>query len=190
MAAQALNMGTSRTWLSLFLLLLLLLGIVLIGCKGQTELERLHSDDLKNNPKGVQLAITTEDGKFDYAAQDVVKFKLNYTSSEVTTYKAELYTDWNAAGVHDTAVVQYPNQQVRTLGPKNNFACCFSSLQYLNVSPVSTYSSFMLGRVEPGEYKLYLKTRRVFAGNPPPETLREETKPITVTSNMLTIRFH
>jgi|tagenome__1003787_1003787.scaffolds.fasta_scaffold20833139_3 hypothetical protein len=125
MADQALNMGTSRTWLSLFLLLPLLLGIVLVGCKGQTELERLHSDDLKSNPKGVQLTIATEGGKFDYAAQDVVKFKLNYTSSEVTTYKAELYTDWNAAGVHDTAVVQYPNQQVRTLGQKITLRAVF-----------------------------------------------------------------
>ena len=136
----------------------------------------------------MQLEITTEDGKSDYALKDVVKFKLNYTSTEVATYKAELDTDWNAAGVADSAVIQFPDKQIQTVKGRQTFVCCASSLQYLNVSPISTRSSIMLGGFQPGEYKIFIQTRRVFAGHP--RTLSAETNPLTVTSKILSIHFH
>lgn len=166
---------------------LLVLTIAAWGQANPTQFEREHASGVEQNPAGVRLTIATADGRSQYRLSDELRFKLFFTSSKLREYTVEM-SGGNSAAVSDDFVIQAPEIKV-LLHSKNGVprgaVCCASDRHYVGQAPKPVSSAlFSLkwfnlpseaalpdmtlrkAKFQPGEYAIFLQTRRVLRGWP------------------------
>lgn len=149
--------------------------------------EEQRGRDTKQNPPGVTLAIATVDGRSTYRVSDQIRFTLSFTSKEPNLYSAELAPGGNVASSNDDFVITGPGISEPThLLPNVNtgIVCCGSDRKYIGEKPVVATSSVnlrlaweflnrrppavasRLADLKPGDYAIFVRTRRVMRGLP------------------------
>lgn len=142
-------------------LLLILLAVVPPCCSGQRsqKFEDWHSRGLRGNPTGVVASLQTRDKRSRYHAGEIVKLDLIFTSRS-----DGLYTVETADVSGDVVFLQRSNSgEPRRLIDRHGIACCSSAPQTLSASPIEVFTHIYL-RLEPGDYSLFVKTKRVCRG--------------------------
>jgi hypothetical protein len=143
------------------LLLLILLAVVPPCCSGQRsqKFEDWHSRDLRGNPTGVMANLQTRDKRSRYHAGEIVKLDLIFTSRS-----DDLYTVETADVSGDEVFLQRSSsREPRRLIDRHGVVCCSSAPQTLSTSPTEISTHIYL-RLEPGDYSLFVKTKRVCRG--------------------------
>jgi hypothetical protein len=169
-----------------------LIGIALICALGgsgysQTipEFELDHEKGLRANPLGVALEIATRDGRSTYHPSDQITLRLVFSNSSTKHYNLELATHENPAGTSDEFVVDGPADMsslarfstsngsldvVRAVSRQNFGAvvCCSYHRVPLVSKPVTAQSTEVHLKI-PGEYYVFVQTRRMFRNWPQSE---------------------
>ena len=151
-----------------------------------------HARQVDQNPPGIRLTIATADGRSQYHLSDELRFKLFFTSSKRRLYTVEVSNEVNAAGISDDLVIQAPDMPM-PLDSKDSFSdpvvCCGSDRHYIGATPtVATSMRFVVkwfkrssvnlmlpgvstpsSQLPPGDYAVFLETRRVTRGWPKSE---------------------
>ena len=143
------------------LLLLLILLTVPPRCSGQRsqKFEDWHSRGLRANPTGIVANLQTRDKRSRYHAGEIVNLHLIFTSRS-----DELYTVETADVSGDEVFLQQSSsEEPRRLIERHGVLCCSSAPQTLSTSPIEVSTHIYL-RLEPGDYSLFVKTKRVCHG--------------------------
>jgi len=165
----------------------LLLGAALFAQSTSPQLEAEHSHSVENNPPEVKLIIETLDGQSSYHMADVIRIGLSFTSQKRSLFTAELASGGSVAGSNDDFVIQGPDMPapIHSMPTTNTgFVCCESNRRYLDHKPLvatsylnlkSTWqflsakpqeSSTRLPVLKPGDYVIFVRTRRINHGWP------------------------
>ena len=125
------------------------------------KFEDLHSRSLKQNPAGVSIKLHTKDERVRYTAGEIVKVELS-----IASWSDDLYTVETADRDGDEMVLQdLGAEQPRRLIDKHGVLCCGYALKTLGKEPINVATHFYL-RLQPGEYLLFVRTKRVSRGRP------------------------
>jgi len=152
---------------SRFHVLVLLASLMVIPprCEPQHQqrFEDWHRRGLKQNPAGLTVKLHTRDNTDRYAASERVNLQLSITSLSDTLYEVE------TAGMSgDEVVLQGSNtDKPRISVDKYGIACCSSAVKPLSKNPVNVATRLYL-HLRPGEYSLFVKTKRVSRGGAKP----------------------
>ena len=185
------------------------LFLVTDACAAQSSLsafEDEHAKGLQQNPSGITFIISTIDGRSTYHLSDVIRFKLALTSKKPRVYTFETTSGLTtAAGAVDDLVIAGPD----TVSPVHSrqrapiaFVCCETKRRYLSQKP--KFAAFALSferlqgvklkpdfttasEVTPGEYAVFMQTRRVLRGWPKSEndTYSAVSRIVVTSSNIL-----
>lgn len=159
---------------------LLVLGIAVV-IRPRTQFEREQVRAEAANPKWLRVEITTADGRREYRQHEPIYIVPSFSSTVPYKYKIEI-----AEGKSETAVdfLHVSNGEVR---PRNlmGIFCCFSRMVGLDNEPYNPPTVTPL-RLPPGQYEIYLTTRRVFTWDAGPEEYSPSS--FEVASNLLKIR--
>lgn len=166
--------------------------LVCVNCLAQSAsstFENDHDAGVKQNPPGVTLTIATSDGRSAFHVSDVVKLTLAFTSNKPRVYTVEVAPGGNTAAASDDFVIQAPDQwsAIHSLenGPPSGIICCTANRKYVREQPITLESFLSLREIrfldirelfhswpdlpEPGEYSIFVQTRRLMRGWPKSE---------------------
>ena len=191
---------------------------VSVACSAQQispSFDEQHSKGLKQNPPGVTLTISTRDGHSAYHLSDTLYFRLSFASKNSHMYTVELNTPMNLAGVSDDFVMQQPDATfpIHSQPSLTGYVCCDTDRRYVRNEPLVAETGLRMEYLErslnfrlrnsrvvgaipplaenlrPGEYSIFLQSRRLMRGWPTSEHDRYHTvSDIVVTSkNVLRI---
>ena len=123
----------------------------------------LHSRGLKQNSVGVSAQLHTQDNRVRYTTGEIVKLELS-----IRSLSDDLYTVETADRDGDEMVLQGSTaEEPRRLVDRHGVLCCSSALKSLGKNPVDVATHFYL-HLQPGEYSLFIRTKRVSRGWPKP----------------------
>jgi hypothetical protein len=166
---------------------LLLLCAALSAQSISLQFEAEHSHSTEHNPPEVKLVIRTLESRPSYHMSDVIRIRLSFTSQKPRLFTAELASGGSVAGSNDDFVIQGPDMPVPIHSmPTTNMGlvCCESNRRYLKQKPLaatgyldlaSTWQflgarprdvSPSLPGLKPGDYAIFVQTRRVNRGWP------------------------
>jgi hypothetical protein len=158
----------------------LLAGIAVVF-RPRTPFELEHARAEAGNPKWLRVEITTADNRREHRENEPIYIVPRFSSTVRYKYKIEI-----AEGKSESAVdfLHISNGHVV---PRNlvGIFCCFSRLVGLDDEPYSPRTVTPL-RLPPGQYEIYLTTRRVFAWEVGPEEYTPGS--FELASNLLRIR--
>ena len=189
----------------------LTLGVWLAGavCGAQSSLKAFedeHAHGVKENPAGVEFSISTVGGRSTYHISDWIQLNLTLTSKEPRVYTFESTSGMTtAAGANDDMVIVGPD----VVSPLHTLArvmighlCCETKRRYLSLRPSSATFGLRFvdiprytqsipnvdfttpAEITPGEYAVFMQTRRVLRGWPKSEREKYSVaSDIVVTSN-------
>ena len=188
---------------------LLALFLATSACAAQSSLtafEEEHAKGLQQNPSGITFIISTIDGRSTYYLSEVVRFTLALTSKKPSVYTFETTSGLTtSAGASDDLVIAGPETvspvhsrqralmggvccetKRRYLSQKPKFAVfaiSFERLQGVTVKPDLTTAS----EITPGEYAVFMQTRRVMRGWPKSqnEIYNSVSRIVVTSSNIL-----
>lgn len=167
--------------------------VLAVACAAQSNvsaIEEMHARALEQNPPGVSLTISTADGRSIYHLSDAIQFRMSFTSGKARVYTVETETGMNTAGLSDDLVIGAPGFPAPLHSPWDRTTiggiCCSSKRRYLRRDPRITISGvFSLAKgkppvrlmpdlttcceMKPGEYVVFVQTRRVLRGWPKSE---------------------
>lgn len=167
---------------------LLALFLATSACAAQSSLsafEDEHAKGLQQNPSGITFIISTIDGRSTYHFSEVIQFKLALTSKKPRVYTFETTSGLTtSAGASDDLVITGPD----TVSPVHSrqraligAVCCETKRRYLSQKPKFAAFALSFERVQgvklkpdlttaseitPGEYAVFMQTRRVLRGWP------------------------
>jgi hypothetical protein len=161
------------------------------GSLGQSLLIAEHDKGVKQNPPGVVLTISTKDGRFRYHVSEQIHLRLTFTSTKLHFYTADLAPGGSAAVMSDEFVIQPRNGNfLFRIAKPWGIACCGDRRKYIGDKPLVGFGSFAFSEwrmnllpldgvprndpnpiktLQPGEYDLFVQTRRVMRGWPKSE---------------------
>jgi hypothetical protein len=135
-----------------------LLGFSLLT-RPKTEFEREHARAVMRNPRWLKVEIETSDGRREYREGEGIFVIVHFSSVAPHMYKADAADGMSESAASD--VLHISNGQ---LWPRNGMmgvVCCDSRLIGLDDEPFTPRTWNPLKPV-PGEYEIYLTSRRVF----------------------------
>jgi hypothetical protein len=186
---------------------------VSVACSAQQispSFDEQHARGVEQNPPGVTLTISTRDGHSTYHLSDTPYFRLSFTSKNSDVYTVELNTPMNLAGVSDDFVIQRPDTTVPIHSQPSlvGYVCCDTNRRYLGKESLVAETALRMEYLErslnfrlrdseviaaippfaqklkPGEYAIFLQSRRLMRGWPKSEHDQYHTvSDIVVTSN-------
>jgi hypothetical protein len=188
---------------------LCLLALVISGiCTAQSappQLQEEHTRAVAQNPHDVAARLVIVGAK-SYDPKDV-ELRILFTSSRPNTYTAELAPGGNAAAIEDF-VFQGPGMEApvhsKDMSLTPGIVCCGSNRHTIRKTPIAARSFLSLdilweripdpltkkdsqttlGQAKPGDYWLFVQTRRVMRGWPKSEKDSYfKASNLTVTSN-------
>jgi hypothetical protein len=179
-----------------------------VACSAQQilpSLDEQHARGVKQNPPGVTLTISTRDGHSTYHLSDTLWFRLSFTSKNSHVYTVELDSGMNLAGVSDDFVIQQPDATlpIHSQPSLTGYVCCDTDRRYLGKEPLVADTTLrmeylerslnfqVLGaipplaeKMKPGEYAIFIQSRRLMRGWPKSEHDQYHTvSDVVVTSN-------
>ena len=144
-------------------LLFTLLAVVPPRCGGQSshKFADWHQQSRKGNPAGVMTTLRTRDNRSRYHAGEIVKLDLIFTSRSEVLYSVE-----TADVDGDETILQRSGSEgPQRLIDRHGVLCCSTARQTLSTNPIEVATHLYL-RLEPGDYSLFVKTKRVSRGKP------------------------
>ncbi len=146
--------------MSSFDALMLFISLMVIPpcCVSQQKFEDLHSRGLKQNPARLTVKLHTRDNKVRYTTAEIIKLELS-----ITSLSDDLYTVETATQQGDEVVLQDPSQEPRQIVDGYGVVCCSSAVKPLSKDPVNVATRLNLS-LPPGEYSLFVRTKRVSRG--------------------------
>lgn len=172
------------------------------------QFEEEHDLGVKQNPPGVSFSIATTDGRSAFHLSEWVKFRLIFVSKKASVYTADL-APGGAAGTADHFILQPTESPTifhlgggpsvccwvdrRSIKPKSTpgrATVMFSNLRPYSLHPFDPFASpSAFSPLPPGEFDLFIQTRRVLHGWP--KTQREKYEKLSdlvvTSSNILHI---
>jgi len=171
-----------------------------VHCAAQS-FEEQHAEGLQHNPAGVTLTISIRDGRTTYHLSDRLRLRLTLTSKKQRVYTVETMDGGNAASVSDEVTFQgaeMVNPMRLRPGPFPA-VCCDSDRRYATPQPLSVQMIFSFKDLErslngsrfwplttelkPGEYGMFIQTRRLMRGWPKLADEYSDVSNIVVTSS-------
>ena len=166
--------NTCRFWITIAFTLIVQV------CVAQTTLpdfDRAHREALEGNPPGVVFTLATANGKSEFHSSERIDVTEKFTSSKPGKYSVELEYN-NAPGSNDIFVFKRRDGSAIQFS-HYDIICCYSRRRYLRNSQLKTGSSVNMSYFQhygsvagplplmpPGDYDLYVQTRRVTRGWP------------------------
>ncbi len=181
--------------------------LITVACAAQTSLKAFEDEytrGLQQNHPGITFIISTVDGLSTYHLHDTIAIKLALTSKEPHVYTFETTSGISTeASTSDDLVVVGPNAvspiHSRSRVMQGHYVCCRSKRLYLSEKPsIASFSTTLGGiprlipkpdmttdtEITPGEYTVFMQTRRVLHGWPKSEDEKYRgVSKIVVTSN-------
>jgi len=184
-----------------------------VACSAQqisSSFDDQHARGVEQNPPGVTLTISTRDGHSAYQLSDTLYFLLSFTSKHSHMYTVELNAPMNLAGVSDDIVLQRAGGTlpIHSQPSLMGYVCCNTDRRYVGNEPLvaettlrmeylerslnfQLRNSQVLGaipplaeKMKPGEYAIFLQSRRLMRDWPKSEHDQYHTvSDIVVTSN-------
>lgn len=171
-----------RIWLTL---------LMCSGCLAQStysDLEAEHARALLQNPPGVRLTVKLADPAARYHLNAQIRLRLSFSSKKSRVYSVELAPGGSAASDSDDLVFQGPDMPgaiyAKASGPPTGVVCCGTRRRYVTEKPIDTIAAVTVparnmfsnapaflfptppSGLKPGEYAIYLQTRRLMRGWP------------------------
>lgn len=140
-------------------ILVALLCVGLTACK-KTPFAREQAGAEAKNPRGLSIHIDTPGGRRQYRESEFIAVVTSYSSAVPHQYKVDIAEQSSVAVMTDMLHID----DRRDIRLKPGIACCASILVPLDREPyvVQPQTRF---RLKPGDYEMYLTTRRVFRWN-------------------------
>ncbi len=140
-------------------LLFLCLGLaaVLAGC-AKTPFEKEQARAEAGNPNWLAIRIDTADKRHEYPESQYISIVTSYTSVAPYYYRVESTEGYSHSDFTDK--LHLSDGREIPLGPQT-IVCCASKLIGLNEEPYMVRQRARF-RLKPGQYEMYLTTRRVF----------------------------
>jgi hypothetical protein len=156
-------------------------GFSLLG-RPKTAFEWEQTRAEASSPKWIKVEITTADGRREYRQGEPITVLVHFSSARRYTYKADAADGGSRAAMSD--LLHISNGQTR---PRSFYGvvCCDTRLIGLDEEPFTPRLVSPL-RLAPGEYEIYLTSRRVFKWDDTNNSLHPST--FEVASNLLKIR--
>lgn len=191
-------------------IVLLAVSVVCSAQQISPSFDDQHVRGVEQNPPGVTLTISTRDGDSAYHLSDTLYFRLSFTSKNSHIYTVELNTPMNLAGVSDDFVIQRPDATlpIHSQPILMGYVCCDTNRRYVGKEPLVAETalrmeylerslkfrlrnSLVIGatpslaeKLKPGEYAIFLQSRRLMRGWPKSEHDQyHSVSDIAVTSN-------
>ncbi len=161
-----------------------LLGFSLLT-RPKTEFEREHARAEAGNPRCLMVEIETSDHRHEYRENEAIPVVVHFSSVAPHMYKADAADGMSVSAASD--VFHISNGETRSRNYMMGIACCDSRLIGLDDEPFTprTWSPLKL---PPGEYEIYLTSRRVFHWGGDGTMTCCAPSPFEVASNLLKIR--
>jgi hypothetical protein len=169
---------------------LLALILITVACADAQQslkaFEGEYAQGLHQNPAGITFVISTADGHTTYHLHDTIPIKLALASKNPHVYTFETTSGLTTeAGGSDDLVIFGPDVvspiHSRSRVMQGHYVCCESKRIYLTEEAAVASFSTTLGRIlrlmpkpdmttgteiTPGEYTVFMQTRRVLRGSP------------------------
>ena len=160
-----------------------LLGITLLT-RPKTPFEEDHARAERSNPHWLKVEITTSDGRREYRKNEAIFVVAHFSSAMPNMYKADVADGDSLSASTDELHISNGDES-----PSNPRAivCCGSRLIGLNDEPFTAPSRISL-KLAPGDYEIYLTSRRVFNWDTSRILTYAAPSSFEVASNMLKIR--
>jgi hypothetical protein len=163
------------------LILAIAVAVTTEFARPKTPFEREHAHGEATNPYRVNVELTTADKRHEYREGEVIFFRVHFSSPTQNNYKIDIGEGYSRAASSDQ--IHISNGEPFRLYPYGIVCCGF---RLVGLDDEGYTSSGRAGwRPKPGDYEVYLTSRRVF-----PLYVTEEYEPSSfeVTSNLLKIR--
>jgi hypothetical protein len=186
-----------------------LASVVCAAQAAPNQFDEEHARGVAANPPGVALKITTANGRYEFRPDEPIHFKLSFTNTSRHSYTAELDSGGNAASARDVLVIQSPDPAAKMFRSSNanGFGCCSGKRRSLGRTPivgtlsirsikalVNSPPNVPIGALDwfslpPGNYAIFVQTRRVMRGWPSLADQYQTVSDLVVTSsNVLHIK--
>jgi hypothetical protein len=152
-----------------------------IAIRPKTPFEWQHAHAEAMNPQGLSVELTTADKRTKYHEGETILLVAGFSSTARYRYKADIADGSSVAAASDRLHIS----SGPPISDMRGIVCCGSRLVGLDDQPlnVSTHTMLKLG---PGQYEIYLTSRRVFKWDDTPIGTSDSS--FEVTSNLLKIR--
>lgn len=174
--------GRRRLLLSIVAMATLVCGVVGISflVRPRTAFERQHARAEAMNPPWLTVRITTRDNRREYREGEPIVVVPHFSSAARYKYRIDVAEGWSRATLFDTLHIS--DGQLRPLNPYA-IVCCATHKIGLDDEPYSPPAGVLT--LKPGDYELYLTSRRVFKWDAAPTY---EQSSFEVASNLLKLR--
>jgi hypothetical protein len=135
-----------------------LLGFSLLT-RPKTEFEREHARAVMRNPRWLKIEIETSDSRREYREDEGIFVVVHFSSAAPHLYKADVADGMSMSAASD--MLHLSNGENRLRNYMMGVVCCDSRLIGLDDEPFTPRSWVPL-KLPPGEYEIYLTSRRVF----------------------------
>jgi hypothetical protein len=171
---------------------LLAVSVVCAAQQISPSFDEQHATGVEQNPSGVTLTISTRDGRSAYHLSDTLNFRLSFISNNSHMYTLELDGAMNIAGVSDDLVIERPEAAlpIHSQPSLMGYICCHTDRRYLGNKPLVADTTLRMEYLErslnfrlrdsqflgaippfaeklkPGEYSIFIRSRRLMRGWP------------------------
>jgi hypothetical protein len=144
-----------------------------------------------HNPADLKVELRTLGHQTSFHLYETIPLEISYSSSQPKSYEIELNETMNPGGQTDWLDAQPPDGVIRTgkMWSTITFACCANYRAVLSSKPLVIHLELTdLIRIgKPGEYSLYLTTRRVSQLRPRAPESNYRPSDFVAISNLLTL---
>ncbi len=151
----------------------------------KTEFEREHARAVMRTPRWLKVEIETSDHRREYQENEGLLVIVHFSSAATRMYKADAADGMSKSAASD--VLHISNGEKRSRNYMMGIVCCDSRLIGLDDEPFTPRTLTPL-KLPPGEYEIYLTSRRVFNWDGNGVSTCCALSPFEVASNMLKIR--
>ncbi len=151
----------------------------------KTDFEKEHAHAVMRNPRWLRIEIATSDGRREYREDEGVPIVVHFSSMAPHMYKADAADGVSISAASD--LLHISNGEKRPRNYMMGVVCCDSRLIGLDDEPFTPPFRTPL-TLPPGDYEIYLTSRRVFHWDGDGVFSCCGPSPFEVASNILKIR--
>lgn len=151
----------------------------------KTEFEREHARAVMRTPRWLKVEIATSDGRREYREGESILVVVHFSSVAPHMYKADVAEEMSVSAASD--VLHISNGEKRPRNGGMGIVCCGSRLIGLDDEPFTPQTWTPLN-LPPGDYEIYLTSRRIFNWDVNGIMTCCSPSPVEVASNMVKVR--
>ena len=151
----------------------------------KTDFEKEHAHAVMRNPRWLKVKIATSDGRREYREDEGIPILVHFSSVAPHMYRADAADGMSISAASD--LFHISNGEKRPRNFMMGVVCCDSRLVGLDDEPFTPPFRAPL-TLPPGDYEIYLTSRRVFNWDGNGILTCCSPSPFEVASNILKIR--